>query len=242
MSAIPVRRWWLGAGILAAVLMAGAIGWLLGVESSSATTAAPEPVLGKAPSYRGLTNQLGRTVGSARFKGKVQVVTFLFPYCTTYCPLIAAHLVGFERLLDRAGLQNRVEIVAFNVDPAGTGPRQMRAFLKEYGWNPADPHWQYLTGQPKTIRRIVTGGFHVAYSKTIGDDADQAGGPALTPQPTVVNPLAEKAHVGYDITHNDGLVIVDTQGRIRRFFDQADVVSGQSLLRAIRPLLATAHG
>lgn len=221
--------------------LAGIIGWLIGVEfyghrGGAVTT---EPVLGKAPSYSGLTNQLGEKVDSSQFAGKVQVVTFLFPYCTTYCPLIAAHLVGLEQLLSDSGLQSKVQIVAFDVDPSGTGPKQMRGFLKEYGWNPKNLHWQYLTGKPKEIRHVVTGGFHIAYQRVSDSQERQEKGPAQTPQPIVVNRLAQKAHVDYDVTHNDGLIIVDPQGRIRKIYDQADVVSNRRLLRAIKPLVSS---
>jgi len=238
MSARGINRLLAGTTIAAGLLLAGFLGWFiraeLGVQRSGAAKA---PVIGRAPVYRDLINQLGQPVSSSQFKGKIRVVTFLFPYCTTYCPLTAAHLVGFENLLRTAGLQNRVQIVAFDVDPAGTGPGQMRAFLKEYGWDPKDLHWQYLTGAPKAIRHVVTGGYHIAYTKTSDDDGDQPRGPEETPQPTVVNPLARKAHVDYDITHNDALVIVDARGRIRKVYDQADTVSGQQLLAAIHPLL-----
>lgn len=226
-----------------ALVLAGLVGWVAGMEYyAGQAKKADEPVLGLAPHYRDLTNQLGQTVSSGQFNGKVQVVTFLFPYCTTYCPLIAAHLVGLENLLKDAGLQNQVEIVAFNVDPAGTGPAQMRAFLKEYHWDPSDPHWQYLTGKPKAIRRIVTGGYHVSYQKVVDGQDDSPQGPELTPQPDVVNPLATKAHVNYDISHNDGLVLVDPQGRIRKIYAQADVVSNRTLLKAIKQLLTTGAG
>lgn len=235
------KRWLVGGALALSLVLAGLIGWMLGAVSPLHSSGAL-PVLGKAPSYQSLTNQLGHQVSSKRFLGKVQVVTFLFPYCTTYCPLIAAHLVGFENLLKTANLQNRVQIVAFDVDPSGTGPKQMRAFLKEYGWNPGDLHWQYLTGRPKTIRRIVTNGYHINYTKVSRKQEETQTfnrGPELTPQPTVVNPLAEKAHVDYDVTHNDGLVIVDTRGRIRKIYDQADTVSIRRLLHTIRPLV---HG
>ncbi len=223
------------AGIL--VLAGGAVGWWLGVHAQSSAPARESlPVLGRAPSFHGLTNQLGQTVDSNRFHGQVQVVTFLFPYCTTYCPLIAAHLVGLENVVRLAGLQDRVRIVAFNVDPGGTGPRQMRAFLKEYGWNPRDTHWEFLTGKPQAIRRVVTQGYHIAYQK-VANGEDSAQGPELTPQPEVVNALAAKAQVGYDIAHNDGLAIVDPQGRIRKFYTQADVVSNERLFAVIQALL-----
>ncbi|TAM60246.1 hypothetical protein EPN52_05720 [bacterium] len=85
-----------------------------------------------------LSSQVGRRVRSRNFRGKVQIVTFVFPYCTTYCPIIAAHFVRFERALQGAGLADRVQLLAFNVDPGGSGPGQMRAFQREYGWNPRD--------------------------------------------------------------------------------------------------------
>ncbi|HVB47973.1 MAG TPA: SCO family protein [Burkholderiales bacterium] len=237
MAARAVNRIGLAALVCALVLAVGAVGWLLGARSGGgAAPRAPLPVLGQAPSFRDLTDQLGHSIDSSRFRGKVQVVTFLFPYCTTYCPLIAAHLAGLENVLKLAGLQDRVAIIAFNVDPAGTGPQQMRAFLKEYGWDPRDTRWEFLTGRPQAIRRVVTQGYHIAYQK-VSDGDDGAQGPELTPQPEVVNALAAQAHVGYDITHNDGLAIVDQQGRIRKFYTQADVVSNEQLFKDIQALL-----
>ena len=217
------------------LLAGGVAGWLIAQDTRDSAPKAL-PVLGPAPAFRGLTNQLGESVGSSRFDGKVQVVTFLFPYCTTYCPLIAAHLAGLESTLKLARLQDKVEIVAYNVDPAGAGPAQMRAFLKEYGWNPKDPGLQFLTGTPQQIHRVVGAGYHVDYEK-VPDGADPGGGPELTPQPEVVNELAAQANVKYDIVHNDALEIVDPQGRIRKLYSQADVVSTARLLSAIKSLL-----
>lgn len=231
------------AAVAVCIVIAGGIGWWLGSASSRGQgQGQKDAILGRAPSYHGLINQLGNSVDSSQFKGKVQLVTFLFPYCTTYCPLIAAHLVGFENTLQTTELRNKVRIVAFNVAPGGTGPKQMRAFLKEYGWNPKNLHWQYLTGKPAAIRRVVTKGFHIAYRKVSNrqEQAAQANGPALAPQPTVYNPLAQKAHVDYDVTHNDGLIIVGPHGHVRKVYDQADLVSTQQLLRQVRQLLPNA--
>lgn len=218
------------------LLLVGLIGWWIGTASLDGQKRAL-PVLGKAPAWHGLTNQLNEVVDSSRFQGKVELVTFLFPYCRTYCPLIAAHLVGFEDTLARASIDNRVELIAFNVDPAGAGPKQMRAFLKQYGWNPKDPRWQYLTGAPRTIRHVVTDGFHVAYQKIRNGEKEPDTGTDLSPQPTVVNPLAERRHIGYDVSHNDALIVIDGKGRIRKIYDQADVVSNRELFRDVTGLL-----
>ena len=223
---------------LVLLLAGGAGGWLLGHQARTSASKAL-PILGQAPQFRGLTNQLGERVDSSRFDGKVQVVTFLFPYCTTYCPLIVAHLAGLESTLKLAGLQDRVDIVAYNIDPGAAGPQQMRAFLKQYGWKPNESNLQFLTGTPDEIHRVVVSGYHVAFQK-VPNGADAGGGPEQTPQPEVVNKLAAEASIDYDILHNDALEIVDTQGRIRKFYPQADVVSNTRLMKAIKDLLPSA--
>ncbi len=236
-----------GIAALCLVLGAGlgsAIGWRAAMHRSAAQRTLP--VLFNAPTYRDLRNQNGDKVSSQAFDGKVQVVAFLFPYCNTFCPVIAAHLVGFENLLASSGLADKVDVVSFNVDPGGTGPRQMREFLQEYGWDASNPHWQYLTGTPAQIRSVVTSGFHVDYQKVMdqgssGDSSSSALAVAGSdPQPQVVNPLATKADVPYDITHEDVLMLVDQHGRVRAIYDQADAVGKFALLKAVRSLLGRA--
>lgn len=198
------------------------------------------PVLGTAPTYR-LTNQLGQPVDSASFAGKIQVVTFLFPYCTDYCPLIASHLVSLAQALAAAGLAGKVQFVAFDVDPAHTDPAVLAAFLRQYGWNPEDTRWQFLTGSPAAIRRVVTGGFHVDYEQVPEALAERQEAAAqraglYAPPPRVENSLAQKARPDYDVTHNDALVLVDARGRIRRVYQDADRLSDATLVAAIRYL------
>jgi cytochrome oxidase Cu insertion factor (SCO1/SenC/PrrC family) len=231
------RRLLWALAIGAMIPIAGLDGFFLGQrrEAIGNTTL---PVLGRAPDYR-MTNQLGETVLSSNLRGKIQLVTFLFPYCTTLCPLITAHLVNLENLGLRAnGIEDKVEIVSFDVDPSHTGPLQMRAFLSQYGWNPQDPHWQYLTGPPADVRRVVQNGFGVWYKRVGLASEAQAIGSAPVEQPEVVNKLAEQAHVDYDIVHNNVLEIVDQQGRLRKIYDNADTVSWTDLLNIVQSLIS----
>ncbi len=228
--------------VLRTVALAGVLllaGFIAGIYVERAHSRPPNLAdLGRAPHYT-LTNQLGQSVSSQRFAGKVQVVTFLFPYCTTYCPLIAAHLMGFERMLvlGQTGLQDKVEIVSFNVAPGVVGPKEMREFLHQYGWDPKNPHWQFLTGSKAQIRRVVTGGYHVAFRRVADSDSGSDAGPVGTPQLAVSNPLAEKVKPDFDITHNDAIEIVDPQGRVRKIYDDADVVANQQLLNDVARVL-----
>lgn len=221
----------------ATVLTVGLFGFWLGAARMTERQAAL-PVLMTAPDYT-MTNQLGNNVSSQAFRGKIQLVTFLFPYCTTICPLIAAHLTNFEKgTLRPAGLADKVVIVAFDIDPRNTGPREMRAFLAQYGWNPADTHWQYLVGTPPEVRRVVSHGFGVWYKRVnlaseATDDQDHGG----LVQPEVANQLAARSHIDYDIVHNDILEVVDGRGRVRKIFDNADTVGSQQLLAVVEALL-----
>jgi len=226
-------RWWLWAAVIALLIpAAGLAGFVLG-QRQERTAKAVLPILGAAPSYT-MTNQLGDKVSSSSLRGKVQVVSFLFPYCTTMCPLIVAHLVNLEKLgLIPAGLQDQVTFVSFNLDPADAGAPQMREFLHQYGWNPKDLHWQYLAGTPAETRQVVSNGFSVWYKRaSLASETDS--GPVE--QPEIVNKLAEKAHVDYDIVHDDVIEIVDPQGRIRKIYDDADSVAWGELLSTIRSL------
>jgi protein SCO1/2 len=240
-SSVDRIRWLRRLRVLmlaAAIPAAGLLGLAIGEQRNAAVPALP--VIRPAPAYT-LTDQLGQPVSSKSFRGKVQIVSFLFPYCTTMCPLIAAHLANFENLGARpAGIADKVAIVSFNIDPAGTGPAQMRAFLKQYGWNPNDLHWQYLTGSRAAIRRVVRDGFGVAYQRVSLSSESRGGshgGVLPVVQPEVVNEIAEKAHPDYDIAHDDVIEVVDQQGRIRKIFENADTVGWTRLMRVVTDLL-----
>jgi len=239
---IPTAWIFVGALLVAVGLLAG---WLLGRAQTPAQAALP--ILGVAPAFHNFRNQLGQKVDSSQFHGKVQVVTFLFPYCTSYCPLIADHLLGLETLLREAGWQDQVQIVAFDVDPWHTGPTQMRAFLQEYGWDPHDLHWQFLSAKPAQVLRVVRDGYHVSFqqvslaSERLNIAAEKASGTYI-PQPEVANPLAARVHPDYDIAHNDVLVLIGPKGRIRWLSTEADRVSNRSLLPLVQALLPTQQG
>lgn len=227
--------WLIASGV--AVLAVGLFGFWLGQARMTERQAAL-PVLTTAPDYT-LTNQLGDHVSSQAFRGKIQLVTFLFPYCTTMCPLIAAHLTNFENgTLRPAGLADKVVIVAFDIDPRNTGPREMRAFLAQYGWNPTDTHWQYLIGTPPEIRRVVSHGFGVWYKRvSLSSKATDNQANSGLVQPDVANQLAAQSHADYDIVHNDILEVVDGRGRVRKVFENADTVGSQQLLTVVQALL-----
>ena len=138
---------------------------------------------------------------------------------------------------------NRVRIVAFNVDPGGSGAPQLRAFMNEYGWNPRDTRWQFLTGSPADIHRVVTRGYMIYYAKiSLAEEGREiAKGRAqgvYAPGPIAKNTLADKTHVNYDVVHNDILELVGPHGEIRKIYDDAEKVPENDLFAAVRSLAA----
>ncbi|MGN6302459.1 MAG: SCO family protein [Angustibacter sp.] len=222
------------AGALA-VLTAVLVGvptlmWWQSRSVATAQPARPSTTVddGTAPHFV-LTDQNSRRVSSAQFDGKVQIVSFLFPYCTSYCPEIARQMAVLQSALAGTPLAKRVEIVAFNVDPTGAGPARMRQFWSEFGGDPSSPDVEFLTGTPAQIRRVVTDGYHVYYEK-VSQASETPGGD----QPEVRSTVAEQAHVDYDVVHNDFLDIVGPHGRVRKVLDNPTQLSDEALLSAVR--------
>jgi protein SCO1/2 len=225
------------AGLVAVVL--AVVGYVVWARPGDGPTATPGgDTYGAAPTYT-LTDQHGRSVSSAALRGKIQVVSFLFPYCTTYCPVIARTLAQTEQLIEHAGLRHEVAFVVFNVDPAGAGPAQLSAFLSQELIDPDDPAWHYLTGSPAAVRRVVRSGFHVFYQKESlaqveKDEASERAAGDYTAQPTEPNPLADRAHVDYDVVHNDVIEIVDAQGIIRNVLTGGSAATPRQILAAVQ--------
>ena len=95
-----------------------------------------------APGFS-LTDQDGRTVSLASLRGKVVLMTFLDPVCTTDCPIIAQE---FKQAGQMLGAQARhVELVAVVANPTYRSTAFTRAFDRQEGLATV-PNWLYLTG------------------------------------------------------------------------------------------------
>ena len=108
----------------------------LAIAGNSATLNLP------APGFS-LTDQNGRTVSLASLRGKVVLMTFLDPVCSTDCPLIAQE---FRQTWQLLGAKNSsVELVAVVANPTYRSTVFTRAFDQQEGLATV-PNWRYLTG------------------------------------------------------------------------------------------------
>ncbi len=100
------------------------------------------PLNFRAPGFS-LTDQHGKQVSLASLKGKVVLLTFLDPVCTSDCPLIAQEFRDADQVL---GVQaKRVVLVAIVANQVYHSIAYTKAFDNQEGLA-ATPNWLYLTG------------------------------------------------------------------------------------------------
>jgi cytochrome oxidase Cu insertion factor (SCO1/SenC/PrrC family)/thiol-disulfide isomerase/thioredoxin len=150
-----VRGGLVGAAI--AVLVVGALAFTRRSASppSQLTALARNPTLdpgtpihGVAPGFT-LTDQFGRNVSLSGFRGKVVILAFNDPQCTTICPLTTTAMVKAKRLLGPAGGQ--VELLGVGANPAATETRSVRAYSEAHGMMYA---WHFLNGPLARLKQV----------------------------------------------------------------------------------------
>jgi len=116
----------------------------LAISGSSASLDVP------APGFS-LTDQNGRTVSLDGLRGKVVLMTFLDPVCSTDCPIIAQE---FKQAGQMLGAQaSGVELVAVVANPTYRSTAFTRAFDRQEGLA-AVPNWRYLTGSSGELAAV----------------------------------------------------------------------------------------
>jgi cytochrome oxidase Cu insertion factor (SCO1/SenC/PrrC family) len=95
-----------------------------------------------APAFS-LTDQRGNQVSLASLRGKVVLLTFLDPVCTSDCPLIAQEFHDADQLLGASA--QHVELVAIVANPLYRSVAYTQAFDNQEGLAGL-PNWLFLTG------------------------------------------------------------------------------------------------
>jgi cytochrome oxidase Cu insertion factor (SCO1/SenC/PrrC family) len=95
-----------------------------------------------APGFT-LTDQAGRTMNLADFRGKAVVLEFLDPHCTDICPIVSQEFVdAYHDLGPAAG---KVVFIGINVNPYHTRVADVHACSTEQRLTTI-PDWHYFTG------------------------------------------------------------------------------------------------
>lgn len=111
-----------------------------------------------------LTDDQGKTVTAADYRGKVALLYFGYTHCPDVCPLTLAHL---HVVLQRLGkLADGARILFVSVDPSRDTPAALHAYVTAF-----DPHAVGLTGAPADIETL-TKRYRAAFSREPGKTGD----------------------------------------------------------------------
>jgi cytochrome oxidase Cu insertion factor (SCO1/SenC/PrrC family) len=103
---------------------------------------------GAAPGFA-LTDQFGKRVSLRSLRGKVVVVSFNDPVCTTICPLTTTALLHAKKLLGPAG--RSVQLIGIGANPDATGVDAVRAYSRAHRMM---HKWRFLTGSLPELKRV----------------------------------------------------------------------------------------
>ncbi len=155
-----------------------------------AVSAEPPPTYSEVPEFA-LTDQLGNTVTRSDFGGQPWIASFIFTRCGLSCPRMVSALKRVDARMPQGG---KARIVAVTVDPTYDTVEVLNDYAAAHNVN----HWTFLTGEFAAIRELSIGGFK------LGVDASEEAAAASPDEP---------------IVHSTRLVLVDSAGRIRGYYD-----------------------
>jgi cytochrome oxidase Cu insertion factor (SCO1/SenC/PrrC family) len=106
------------------------------------------PLKAAAPAFT-LTDQFGKRISLGSFRGKVVVLTFNDPECTTICPLTTTALLYAKELLGPAA--SRVQLLGVGANPEATQVKFVRDYSRVHRMM---RKWRFLTGSLPELRRV----------------------------------------------------------------------------------------
>jgi cytochrome oxidase Cu insertion factor (SCO1/SenC/PrrC family) len=195
------------------LVIGGIVAAYVGTRFSASARAAKLPVLGTLPDFS-LTERNGKTVTRADLMGKVSVVDFIFTSCAAQCPQVTAQMLKIQSFaLPR---WKNVQLVSLTVDPERDTPEAMADYAKSFSADPA--RWLFLTGDKDRLDDLTRNGFKVASASKV---------------PVDTSPDA--------VLHSVSLILLDSQGRIRGYYESTDSKE-MAQLRGDLAALATSGG
>ncbi|MEK7780962.1 MAG: SCO family protein [Verrucomicrobiota bacterium] len=139
------------------------------------------------PDYR-FTNQLGRAVNLAEFRGNALAITFIFTRCPypTYCPLMSNNFkAAHDALRQNPGSPTNWHLLEITIDPDFDTPERLKGYAGMYKADPT--RWSFLTGALIDVTAIT-----------------EQFGLQFTREP------------GGGISHNLRTVVIDASGRAQK--------------------------
>ena len=187
------------AAVLAAALVAAVVIAVLertqptGASSSPPAQTGPDETWAAgarpAPDFA-LTDQDGRPVSVARFRGRPVIVTFIDPVCRELCPLEAHVLARAQALVPQP---DRAVVLAVSVNRWENARATLLADMRR--WR-VGPGWRWAIGPGAALARVWR-----AYRVTVFDQPRRVHG-----------------HIQHNVVHTEASFLVDRRGDVRALY------------------------
>jgi protein SCO1 len=191
-----------GFGVVGLVLVAAAIGQFAPTSpqkpSLSIGTTLNQPLPASVTSIK-FTDDTGKQLTLAAFKGKAVVFTPFMTLCQETCPLATSNLQLVDESVLKAHQEDNVQIVMITIDPARDTVARLHAYRSVA--QIIQPNWTLLTAGPADLSRFWKA-LGVDVEKTAEDDPpgiDWMTGATLT----------------YDVSHTDDVFLLNKSGNER---------------------------
>ncbi|MCE2711211.1 MAG: SCO family protein [Cryomorphaceae bacterium] len=158
------------------------------------------------------TDENGKQVKSADFKGKVWIADFFFTSCQTICPLMTTNLKKLN--LSMHDLSADIQFISFTIDPDRDTPRMLKRYKKHHGIEAVN--WTFLTGNEEKTHLLGIENFQIF----AGRDEESQGG----------------------FAHSGAFTLVDKEGFVRGVYLGTDSKQVEQLEKDVRLLLKEEYG
>jgi protein SCO1/2 len=149
------------------------------------------PTFGSVPDFT-LTERSGREVTLSELKGNIWVADFIF----TTCPLLCTQMTTRMRELQEALRKTpEIKLVSFTVDTENDTPEVLSAYADRF--LAKKDQWLFLTGDQETIFKVAHDGFYLGFQETSEEERPVLG----------------------RYSHSTRFALIDSQGRVRGYFD-----------------------
>ncbi len=168
----------------------------------------PLPMLATVPEFS-FTESSGEPFGLQQLRGYIWLADFIFTNCAGTCPIMTTQMTELQSAFAEEKLE--VRLVSFTVDPERDTPEVLSRFAEGYG--AARDRWFFITGPGEQMQNLAKEGFMLA-AATGGADVKEA------------------------IIHSNRFVLVDREGRIRKYYDGTETGIAKQIIQDIKVLIA----
>lgn len=154
-----------------------------------------------------LTDQDGKPFDRSRLDGNIVIADFIFTSCPTICPKMTFNLRELQKRL--AGYPG-VQIISHTIDPRHDTPEALKAYAIEQKVDLSN--WSFLTGPKEEMYPLAKEGYLLTANES---DEESDGG----------------------FVHSNKVVLVDTEGHIRGFYDGTSWAEVKTLIEEVKMLV-----